>query len=71
MSGEEIGEELLIFGGDRECFSGVAGVEIGGEVDEVADGDGVVVIEIAFLPGDVWAAVAEVAEFLIDVFSNV
>ena len=44
MRGGEGGEEGLIFRGDGERFTRIACAEIGAEVDEVGDGDGVVVV---------------------------
>src|SRR3954462_1201213 len=61
MRGREAGENLLVIGADQPCFTGVGGVEVGSQIDEVADGDGVVVIQIALLPGNIWAGLVEVA----------
>ena len=47
MRSGKIGKKFLIFRGDGECLAGVGGVEIGGEVDEIGDGDLSVEIQVA------------------------
>ena len=51
-------EESGRFGNEGDVVGG--GAEVGGEVDEVGDGDGRVVVEIAVGPGDLRTGFVEV-----------
>src|SRR5436309_3140216 len=47
----EGGEELEVLGIGRTGIAGIGLVEVGGQGDEVGDGDLAIVIHITFLPG--------------------
>jgi len=46
--------------GDSCALGAVRGIKVGGQIDEVGDADGAVVIQITFLPGDGGAAGIEI-----------
>ena len=61
MRCREIQEQLLIPHRDWCRVAGVGCAEVSGQIYEVGDGHRIVVVDVAFLPGDIRAGCTEVA----------